>query len=98
MSLVNALPVALEERDVYAPTVLYPSTGDVWKVGSKYTVTWYDRCFSTGMIRSSISHHRDVSKPPTEITNKVGEIYLRQGDYTDLSSMSLSCFLCIVGD
>lgn len=40
LSLVNAVPVGLEKRDVYAPPVLYPYTGTVWKVGAKHNVTW----------------------------------------------------------
>jgi len=40
MSLVNALPVQLTTRDVYAPPVLYPNASTIWTVGSKYNVTW----------------------------------------------------------
>ncbi|KAF9523900.1 hypothetical protein CPB83DRAFT_862108 [Crepidotus variabilis] len=38
--LVNAAPVDLTARDVYAPPVLSPNSTSIWKVGSNQTVTW----------------------------------------------------------
>lgn len=38
-----ALPVAVEDldrRDVWAPAILYPHAGTVWKVGNHHNVTW----------------------------------------------------------
>ncbi|KAK7469368.1 hypothetical protein VKT23_003843 [Stygiomarasmius scandens] len=35
-----ALSAPLAVRDVYAPPVLYPHNGTVWKVGQRHNVTW----------------------------------------------------------
>ncbi|KIP07805.1 hypothetical protein PHLGIDRAFT_117775 [Phlebiopsis gigantea 11061_1 CR5-6] len=37
--LANALPVN-QARDVWDPTMTYPTTGTVWTSGQTYTVTW----------------------------------------------------------
>ncbi|KIP07806.1 hypothetical protein PHLGIDRAFT_117776 [Phlebiopsis gigantea 11061_1 CR5-6] len=37
--LANALPVN-QARDVWDPTMTYPTTGTVWTSGETYTVTW----------------------------------------------------------
>ncbi|KAF5330273.1 hypothetical protein D9758_014455 [Tetrapyrgos nigripes] len=38
LNLVLSAPLAV--RDVYAPPVLCPHNGTVWKVGHKHNVTW----------------------------------------------------------
>lgn len=36
---VTAAPV-LEQRDVWAPKILYPHAGTVWNSGERHNVTW----------------------------------------------------------
>ncbi|KAF8488659.1 hypothetical protein F5888DRAFT_1622238 [Russula emetica] len=39
----SAAPIvlsSLSERDVWAPPVINPTTGTIWKIGSDQTVTW----------------------------------------------------------
>ena len=33
-------PVAVEARDVWDPTMTYPTAGTVWESGKTYTVRW----------------------------------------------------------
>ncbi|KAI0074133.1 hypothetical protein K474DRAFT_1665793 [Panus rudis PR-1116 ss-1] len=39
-TLVSALPVQLQTRDVFVPPVTYPHAGTVWKIGQRHNVTW----------------------------------------------------------
>lgn len=39
-SLVSAVPLSLNRRDVWDPPVTYPTNGTVWTAGQTYNVTW----------------------------------------------------------
>jgi hypothetical protein len=82
-SAISALPVRLEVRDVFVPTILYPTAGTVWRVGDKHYVTWFvihlHLCFC---LSDSSLLIRDTSNHPVNITNRVGRIMLRKGDFT----------------
>ncbi|CAL1712674.1 unnamed protein product [Somion occarium] len=39
-TLVSALPVNMQVRDVFVPPITLPKEGTVWKVGTKQNVTW----------------------------------------------------------
>jgi hypothetical protein len=79
LASVFALP--LQTRDVYAPPILYPTEGTVWKVGDNQTVKW-SVSLSIRVGRMLIIGHRNVTDPPTQITNPIGDIFLRKGDTT----------------
>jgi hypothetical protein len=38
--LVSAAPIALTNRDVWAPPIIQPTSGTVWVVGEQVVVTW----------------------------------------------------------
>ena len=38
LAVVSAAPMA--KRQVFAPPILYPEAGTVWKIGETYNVTW----------------------------------------------------------
>jgi hypothetical protein len=77
---VTSAPI--NPRDVFVPPVLYPHDGVVWKAGETHHVTWY-------VYHQLYPRHpslivltpvtRDVSHPPTQITNKLGRIILAKG-------------------
>ncbi|KAK0203272.1 hypothetical protein DFS33DRAFT_1505760 [Desarmillaria ectypa] len=39
-TVVLAVPVDLEKRDVFIPPVLYPHSGTVWTIKQRHNVTW----------------------------------------------------------
>ncbi|KAF7967346.1 hypothetical protein HWV62_34683 [Athelia sp. TMB] len=90
LSFVSSAPLNLDTRDVYTPPVTYPKSGTVWKVGSKYNVTWYDHYSPPNHYLISHQSHciRATSNPPTQITNKEGEIYLRHADTTSDTALA----------
>jgi len=77
-----ALPVRLEVRDVFVPPIQYPRAGTVWKVGEKHHVSWFVIGFVPISLLNLIYPLRITSNHPVNITNKVGRIMLRKGDFT----------------
>ncbi|KAI0066451.1 hypothetical protein BV25DRAFT_1820403 [Artomyces pyxidatus] len=87
LSLVTAAPLAsLELRDVYAPPVLYPHAGTIWKVGNYHNVT----CLIVFLCR-------DTSNPPKDITNRIGEIYLTR-NLVNINSMYPAAHFTFIAD
>ncbi|KAK0203281.1 hypothetical protein DFS33DRAFT_977612 [Desarmillaria ectypa] len=39
-TIVLAVPVDLEKRDVFVPPILYPHSGTVWTINERHNVTW----------------------------------------------------------
>ncbi|PBK91946.1 hypothetical protein ARMGADRAFT_967767 [Armillaria gallica] len=39
-TLVFAIPVNLDKRDVFVPPILYPHSGTVWTINQRHNVTW----------------------------------------------------------
>ncbi|KAK0482756.1 hypothetical protein IW261DRAFT_1362940 [Armillaria novae-zelandiae] len=39
-TLVFAIPVNLDKRDVFVPPILYPHSGTVWTINQLHNVTW----------------------------------------------------------
>ncbi|KAK0481189.1 hypothetical protein EDD18DRAFT_1312217 [Armillaria luteobubalina] len=39
-TLVLAIPVNLDKRDVFVPPILYPHSGTVWTINQHHNVTW----------------------------------------------------------
>ncbi|KAF5382314.1 hypothetical protein D9757_008489 [Collybiopsis confluens] len=39
-TISNAVPVSLQQRDVYTPPITYPAAGTVWNKGEVHNVTW----------------------------------------------------------
>ncbi|KAK0184937.1 hypothetical protein F5146DRAFT_1114126 [Armillaria mellea] len=39
-TVVFAMPVNLDKRDVFVPPILYPHSGTVWTINQRHNVTW----------------------------------------------------------
>ncbi|KAK0442643.1 hypothetical protein EV421DRAFT_570529 [Armillaria borealis] len=76
-TLVFAIPVNLDKRDVFVPPILYPHSGTVWTINQRHNVTW-SGFVSLMILPTSLIVYRDTSNAPVNITNSRGIIMLRK--------------------